>query len=172
MHLYFIALLFVALTAEANQWPVAYDAEKGPDQISVSQESRPLDDYTKNIPLWNADINDPATKITSSEVKEIAQIKGLRILEVRLALADAYYTDALMILEEVIPERFLPVYVQDYERTTRRPSDTVIVKKTDQVVVIAAGMDYAGSGALHERYEITLAANQNPVVRLHRKHHP
>lgn len=165
LSLHFIAIIFAMNSAEAkDDWPVIYDAEKGSIRLAISREPHEIDDYTKRIPAWNEELNDPETKIVSAEVTELAKMRGLRVLKVQLALTDAYYTDVLMLLAEIIPGRFLPVYVQDYERTIRFPSATTIVTKTDTRVVITTGIDYVGSGALHERYKITLAPNQIPVV--------
>jgi len=105
----------------------------------------------------------PAAKINSAELKDLGEMDGMRVVEVRLALTDTYYTDALMILEEVESGRFLPVYVQDYNRDVRWPTASVITNEEDKIIV-NAGMDYAGTGHFHNHYKIIISTNQYPVV--------
>jgi len=156
-------LLLTATVHAKDDWPVFYDAEKGPTHLSISREARALIDYTNAIPSWNIDLLIPKAKIISAEIKEMGKIDGLRVVEARLSLKDIYYTDALMILTEVEPRRFLPVYVQNYHHEVRVPSGNAVFadKKT---LTINAGMDYYGTGHFHNRYQITIAPDHDPVV--------
>jgi len=122
-----------------------------------------MDAYTNGIPDWNYDLRVPAAKINSAEINILGEVGGSRVVEVRLALKDMYYTDAVMILEEVEPGRFLPVYVQDYNRHIRSPSANVIAK-VKQKFIVTTGMDYEGTGHFHDRYKITITPDHDPVV--------
>jgi hypothetical protein len=144
-------------------WPVFYDCEKGPTHLSISCEPKTLDSYTNGIPDWNYDLRVPAAKIKSAEIKNLGDVDGLRVVEVRLVLTDMYYTDAVMVLEEVGSGRFLPVYVQDYNRYVRLPSENVIAKEKRKFIV-EAGMDYEGIGHFHKHYKITISPNHDPSV--------
>ncbi len=120
--------------------------------------------YTNGIPDWNYDLRVPAAKITSAQINVLGEIDGLRIIEVQLALTDLYYTDVLIILEEVETGRFLPVYVQDYNHDVRWPSANVLAKEETEFTV-NAGMDYAGTGHFHTYYKIIISPNHNPLVK-------
>ena len=144
-------------------WPVAYDCEKGPTQLSISRQPETLDCYTHGIPDWNYALRVPAAKISSAGVEELGELDGLRVLEVRIVLTDRYYTGGVMILEEVDPGRFLPVYVQDYNRNVRSPAATTVVREPHQLIA-HAGMDYDGTGHFHSGYRIVIALNRDPVV--------
>jgi len=146
-----------------NNWPVFYDCEKGPTHLAISREPQIIYLYTNGIPDWNYDLRVPAAKINSAELKDLGEMDGMRVVEVRLALTDTYYTDALMILEEVESGRFLPVYVQDYNRDVRWPTANVITNEEDKIIV-NAGMDYAGTGHFHNHYKFIISTNQYPVV--------
>ena len=164
MYLYLIIFLFVASAVQAkDDWPVSYDAEKGLTTISISREPQAMQAYTNGIPAWNYDLSVPAAKISSAELKELGKAGGLRIMEVHLAVTDMYYTDARMILEETKRGRFLPVYVQDYNRQVRWPTDNVITN-VDGKAVIHTAMDYAGSGCFRNQYQITLSGNRDPFI--------
>jgi hypothetical protein len=146
-----------------NNWPVFYDCENGPTHLAISREPQIIYLYTNGIPDWNYDLRVPAAKINSAELKDLGEMDGMRIIEVRLALTDTYYTDALMILEEVESGRFLPVYVQDYNRDVRWPTANSIIKEKKKFIV-KAGMDYAGTGHFHFHCVITISPNHNPIV--------
>jgi hypothetical protein len=148
---------------QSQNWPVFYDCEKGPTHLSILREPQTLDSYTNGISDWNYDLRIPAAKINSAEIKNLGQVDGLLVIEVRLVLTDAYYTDAVMILEEVESGLFLPVYVQDYNRYTRSPSESVITKG-EKKLIINTGMDYEGAGHFHNHYKITISPNHNPAV--------
>lgn len=156
-------LLGCSTTNQPYNWPVFYDSEKGPEQISISREPQAVDFYTNGIPAWNHDLIVPAAKINSSAIKELGNVDELRVIEVRLALTDMYYTDVVMILKEVESGRFLPVYVQDYNRHVRWPTTNRITTGRKQLTV-DAGMDYAGTGHFRSRYKIVITADRNPVV--------
>src|ERR1035437_5323853 len=108
-----------SMTKPHAKWPVFYDSEKGPVRISISREPQPLGFYTNDIPDWNDDLRIPAAKIAAVEAIELGRMDGRHILQVHLALTNVYYTDAVMIVEEMSPQSFLPVYVQNYNRSTR-----------------------------------------------------
>ena len=105
----------------------------------------------------------PAAKINSTEVKGLGAVDGFRVIEVRLSLTDTYYSDALMILQEVKSNQFLPVYVQDYNRDTRTPSENKNSNKETKLI-IESGMDYSGTGRFHNRYKIIISPDFDPVV--------
>jgi hypothetical protein len=105
----------------------------------------------------------PLAKINSAEVKELGEVGGLRVIEIRLSLTDIYYSDVLMILQEVKPNLFLPVYVQDYNRTARAPSKNKTSKRKTKMI-IETGMDYSGTGNFHNHYKITISPNRDPQV--------
>ncbi len=156
-------LLGCSTTNQRDNWPVFYDSEKGPTQLSISREAQSIDFYTNGIPAWNYDLPVPAAKINSPVMKDLGDVGGLRVIEVRLALTDTYYTDAVMILEEVDSGRFLPVYVQDYNRQVRWPTANSITKEKKQLTV-NAGMEYAGTGHFHNHYKIAIMPDRNPAV--------
>jgi hypothetical protein len=156
-------LLGCSTTNQRANWPVFYDCEKGPTHLSISREPRALDFYTDGIPDWNYDLRIPAANINSAEVKELGRVDGLEVIEIRLSLTDTYYSDALMILQEVKPNQFLPVYVQDYNRNTRAPSENKISKRKTKMS-IETGMDYSGTGHFHNHYKITISPNRDPQV--------
>ena len=150
-------------TKQHSNWPVFYDCEKGPEHLSILREPQALDFYTNGIPEWNYDLRVPAAKIDSAEVRELENINGLRVIEARLSLTDMYYTDALMILQEVKPGQFLPVYVQDYNHAVRVPSESIVTKEKKKIIV-NAGMDYFGTGHFHNKYKISISQNHDPIV--------
>ena len=93
----------------------------------------------------------------------LGEVEGSRVLEVRFALTDTYYTDTQMILEEVELGKFLPVYVQVFNHDIRWPSpDTVMAEK--RKMIIDAGMDYAGTGHFHTHYKMIVSPDAKPVV--------
>jgi len=145
------------------KWPVFYDAKKGPERISISREPQPLGFYTNDIPSWNHDLRIPAAKITAVEAMELGRIGGHQILQVHLSLMDVYYTDTVMILEEMSPQGFLPVYVQDYNRSTRSPSANLVSKNAGKLIILT-GMNYAGSGHFYDRYTIIVSPDCDPTV--------
>ncbi|HVU27319.1 MAG TPA: hypothetical protein VHG71_06235 [Verrucomicrobiae bacterium] len=151
-------------TNQHANWPVFHDSEKGATHLSISREPKTLAFYTNEIPDWNEDLRVPTAKINSAEEKELGQIDGLRILQVHLVLDYDYYTDAVMILEEVEPQQFLPVYVQDYNRSIRSPSANIISQDTGKFIV-ETGMDYEGTGHFHNRYKITISPKHDPIMR-------
>lgn len=122
-----------------------------------------MDFYTNGIPVWNDDLLFPAAKINWAVITNLGEVDGLQVIEVRLALTDMYYTDVVMILEEVEFRRFLPVYVQDYNRDIRSPTPTSIAKEKNKLTV-NVGMNYAGTGHFHHHYQIVIAPNCNPAV--------
>ena len=144
-------------------WPVFYDSEKGPEHLSISHESKSLDSYTNEIPEWNADLRVPPAKINSAAIRELGEAGGLRVVEAHLFLADTYYSDAVIILQEGQPNLFLPVYVQNYNQETRMPSANKVTKQKARIM-IEAGMDYSGTGHFHNHYQIVISPNQKPVV--------
>lgn len=146
-----------------HTWPVFYDAEKGPEHLAIAREPLPMAGYTNGFPDWNWDLRALGTKITSAQVTELAALDGRRVMEVRLALRDMYYSDELMILQEVKPERFLPVYVQVYNQHMRVPSANKI-SNGKKKIIIETGMDYSGTGHFHNHYQIVLAPDHKPVV--------
>lgn len=147
----------------AKDWPLFYDCEKGPTHLSISREPQTMDFYTNGIPDWNYDLRVPKAKINSAVVKELGDVNGLRVIEARLSLTDIYYSDALMILQEVKQDQFLPVYVQGYNHNVRAPSENKIFKKKTKIT-IRTGMDYSGTGHLHNRYKIIISPNHDPAV--------
>jgi hypothetical protein len=152
------------VTASRNaKWPVFYDCEKGPEHLSIAREPKCLAFFTNEIPEWNYALRVPSAKIIAAKTKELGELKGLRVVEVQLSLNDAYYSDVLMILQEIKNDQFLPVYVQDYNQGTREPSKSSPLK-TNLKLIIEAGMDYSGTGHFHNHYKITLAANHDPHV--------
>jgi hypothetical protein len=144
-------------------WPVFYDCEKGPTQLHISREPQTMDFYMNEIPEWNYDLRVPPAKINSAKINELGKVDGLRVIEAQLVLTDMYYSDVVMILQEVESGRFLPVYVQDYNRDIRWPTANVITNEEDKIIV-NAGMDYAGTGHFHNHYKIIISTNQYPVV--------
>ena len=151
-------------TSQCCNWPVFYDCEKGPTHLLISRTPQAMDFYTNGIPDWNYDLRVPAAKISSAQINVLGEIDGLRVIEVRLSLADIYYADALMILEEVETGRFLPAYVQDYNHDVRWPTANVVVKERTKLIV-NTGMEYAGTGHFHNYYKIIISPNHNPIVR-------
>ena len=102
-------------------------------------------------------------KINSAKTNELGKVDGLLVIEAQLVLTDMYYSDVVMILQEVESGRFLPVYVQDYNRDIQWPTANVITNEEDKIIV-NAGMDYAGTGHFHNHYKIIISTNQYPVV--------
>lgn len=156
---------FFAITSihAKQEWSVFYDSEKGADHLSVSREPQPLDFYTNAIPSWNSDLRLASAKIISANVKEEGIIAGLRVVEIRLSLRDMYYSDALMILEEMKSGHFLPVYIQDYDKKTRWPTETRAVMRGKKLVIVT-GMDYAGTGHYRKRYKLVFSPSQVPEL--------
>ena len=148
---------------QRQNWPVFYDCEKGPTQLSISREPQMIDFYANEIPKWNDDLRVPPAKINSAKINELGEVDGLRVIEVELTLTDMYYSDAVMILQEIDSGRFLPVYVQDYNRDIRWPVANVTTNEEDKIIVYA-GMDYAGTGHFHNHYKIAISPNHNPIV--------
>ena len=146
-----------------HDWPVFYDCEKGPIHLSISREPQTLNFYTNGIPDWNYDLRVPPAKINSAKINELGDVDGLRVIEVRLALTDMYYSDTVMTLQEVESGRFLPVYVQDYNRDVRWPSSNVITNENRKIIV-NVGMDYEGTGHFHNHYKITISPKHDPIV--------
>jgi hypothetical protein len=149
--------------ATANQrpaWPVFHNGET---QLAIPRKPQTIATYMNGIPDWNHDLLVPAAKITSAGVQTLGLVDGLQVVEVRLVLADLYYTDAVLILQEVASGLFLPVYVQDYNRQIRSPS-TNVTSREGRKLIVNAGMDYAGTGHFHNDYKITISPNQDPVV--------
>src|ERR1051326_8505026 len=118
-----------------GHWCVFYNSEKGPDRLSIAREPKPLSFYTNRIPDWNYDLRVPSAKILSAETTKLGEINELRIMEVRLSLSDIYYSDAQILLQEVKPNGFLPVYVQDYNRNTRTPCTIKTFQETTKLEI-------------------------------------
>lgn len=160
------ALVGCATTHQGAQWPVFCDDESTVGRVSIARNPQPLEFYTSQVPTnqmprWKYEFMD--TGIESVATREFGSMDGLRIVEEKFTLRDRYYTGMQMILQETEPGRFLPVYIQTYNRETRVPSaDLVTAEKTKMVV--NAGMDYAGTGHFHNRYRITIAAKRDPIV--------
>lgn len=157
-----------ATTGQADKWPVFYDSEKGATKLVIPRQPEALDFYTNGIPAWNRDLMVPRAKINSAVIQGLGDLEGLRVVEARLTVAETYYTDVLMILEEIEPDRFLPVYVQNYNRQVRWPTANRITKKRKGFTV-DAGMEHSGTGHFHRNYTITIWANREPVVEERRK---
>jgi hypothetical protein len=153
-------LLGCATANQRHTWPVFFD---GSTQLAIPRKPQPIASYTNGNPDWNYDLLVPAAKITSAGVQNLGSVDGLRVVEVRLVLTDLYYTDAVLILQEVASGLFLPVYVQDYNRQISSPSANVISREGRKLIV-NAGMDYAGTGHFHNDYKITISPNQDPMV--------
>lgn len=153
-------------TRQGRQWRVFCDDESVAGDCSIARTPQLLEFYKSRIPKnqmpgWEYEFM--GTGIESVTTRELGAVDGLRVMEARFVLKDLYYTDMQMILQETGPGRFLPVYIQTYNRETRVPSaDLVTAEKTKMVV--NAGMDYAGTGHFHNRYRITIAAKRDPVV--------
>jgi hypothetical protein len=156
-----------ATTRIFYDWPVFYNAEKGPQHLLISREARTISTYTNEFLSWNYDLRNPPlrSRINTAKIKELEKIDGLRVVEVRLSLTDIYYTDMLMILEEIKQERFLPVYVQIYNQAVRVPYESVC-NRDKQNLIIKTGMRYRGSGPADNRnhYKITISPNHDPVI--------
>jgi len=58
---------------------------------------------------------------------------------------------------------FLPVYLQDYNRESSKPSANAVSRKGRKLIV-NTGMDYSGTGHFHEHYKITISPKQDPLV--------
>jgi hypothetical protein len=148
-------------------WPVFYNAEKGPEHLLISREALTISTYTNEFPSWNYDLRNPPfrSRINTAKIKELDKIEGLRVMEVQLSLTDSYYTDMLMILEEVKQEKFLPVYVQIYNQAIRTPYESVWIGD-EQILIIKTGMRYIGNGPADNRdhYKITISPNHDPVI--------
>jgi hypothetical protein len=156
-------LLGCSTINQRQNWPVFYDCEKEPTQLSISREPQMIDFYTNEIPKWNDDLRVPPAKINSAKINELGEVDGLRVIEVELTLTDMYYSDAVMILQEIESGRFLPVYVQDYNRDVRWPTANSIIKEKKKFIV-KAGMDYAGTGHFHFHCVITISPNHDPIA--------
>jgi len=146
-----------------DDWPVFYSAEKGPAHLLISREAQTLAVYTNSIPLWNYELLTPRAKINFVEINELGKNGGLRVLEARFSLKDIYYSNMLMIMEEVKQGQFLPIYVQIYNRNVRVPSASVITKDQKKLIV-NTGMDYEGTGHFHDHYKITISPNHDPLI--------
>jgi hypothetical protein len=158
-----ICALSSAKAQAKGNWTVFYDSEKGAEHLSIPRKASPLAAYTNDFPAWNVDLLEPKAKIKSATLRELGKVGGLRAVEARLSLRDTYYTDMLMILEEVQQGQFLPVYVQIYNRWLRAPSETVVVEDKKSLIV-KAGMDYEGTGHFHDHYKITISPTHGAVV--------
>jgi hypothetical protein len=154
-----------ATTRKIYDWPVFYNAEKGPQHLLISHEPYAISTYTNEFPSWNYDLRNPPfrSRINTAKIKELEKIDGLRVLEVRLSLMDSYYTDMLVILEEVKQEKFLPVYVQIYNQTIRAPYESVC-NEDKQNLIIKTGMRYTGTADYRDHYKITISQNHDPVI--------
>jgi hypothetical protein len=155
-----VGLLGCATANQRHSWPVFYD---GATQLSIPRQPQTMASYTNGIPDWNYELLIPAATITSARVQNLGAVDGWQVVEVRLVLTDLYYTDALLIFEEVASGLFLPVYVQDYNRQISSPSANV-VSREGRKLIVNAGMDYSGTGHFHNGYKITISPHQDPTV--------
>lgn len=158
-----ICLLITSAIQAQDDWPVFYSAEKGPAHLLISREAQTLAAYTNSIPLWNYELRTPRAKINFVEINELGKNGGLRVVEARFSLNDIYYTNMLIMMEEVKQGQFLPIYVQVYNRNIRVPSASVITNDQKKLVV-NAGMDYEGTGHFRDHYKITIAPNHDPLI--------
>ncbi len=158
-----ICLSITSAVQAQDDWPVFYSAEKGPAHLLISREAQTLAAYTNSIPLWNRELLTPRAKINFVEINELGKNGGLRVLEVRFSLKDIYYTNMLMIIEEVKQGQFLPIYVQVYNRNVRVPSASVITNDQEKLIV-NTGMDYEGTGHFHDHYKVTISLNHDPLI--------
>ena len=70
----------------------------------------------------------------------------------------------LMILEEISPGKFLPVYAQVYNRPLRAPDDSIATRNNNKDLIIKAGMKYSGSAGFRDEYRIIISPDHAPVI--------
>ena len=155
---------FGCQSAERHRnWPVFYDDDGDSAHLLIPYAPRPADYYTNQIP--NGIVPGTSQMRKSGPVKMITlgEVGGWQVVVVRFALTDIYYTDTQMILQEVEPGKFLPVYVQIFNHYIRWPSpDTVITE--NRKIIIDAGMDYEGTGHFHTHYKMIVSPDARPLV--------
>lgn len=149
---------------EDADWRVFYNSGKSSlDFFSIPNAPRPLEFYADNIPDWNEDLLIPRAKINSAETVELGRVGRKRVVEIRQSLEDVYYSDARTILEETMPNQFLPVYVQVYNKVVSWPSDEII-RTSKLALIVDSGLEYSGTGRFHRHFEITFSRGRKPVV--------
>ena len=110
-------LICISTCSLADEWSVHWEAAKGETTVSVPYQPRDLSEFLTALPAGHleadADIKDGYTPAQATVV-HLGTFKGSKILSVEQQVPDSYYNRYHFILAEVEPDKFFPIYVNQY----------------------------------------------------------
>ena len=156
---------FLAAATPTEKWTFHCEAEKGEKTASVPRTPGSLELYTHAVPRYSSDPLEADAVILKSSVKDLGKLGSHSIKEVRLELKEGYYTDFFLLLCEMKPGLYLPIYAQQYNRGVRSP-EPVKFTSDDRQCRITVEMLYSGTEASRSIDELTLTKGDGQELQL------
>ena len=140
-----LAALAASHVVAGQTWTFHCEAEKGDQSATIARLAQPLEAYTQKLPTFSSDPLDSDARLLKATERIVATFKHHRIYEVKLEVKEAYYTDLFILICETDEDRFLPIYMQQYNRGTRTPR-LQSVTCTATIGTLCVAVDYSGTG--------------------------
>jgi hypothetical protein len=150
-------------------WKIHYEAEKGDMTVSVPNGPAPLDSYLHQLPSYSPDPFDHEAKIANTDVRIIGSFRAHQVVEAHIQVREPYYTDLYLLLYEMQPGLYLPIYAQQYNRGVRTPELTAF-STNDRRCSITVTVQYSGTAASRTSDNITLSQDGRGRVQLRCRH--
>jgi hypothetical protein len=162
---FFLLSLAIATARAAEPWTFHCEAEKGAVTASVPRQPTPLDSHILELPRYSPDPLDRDAVIQHTTVRVVGSYRTHRIVEAYLEYKESYYTDLYILLCEVQPGRYLPIYVQQYARGVRKPELTAFSATEDRCSITVV-VRYSGTAASKTTDVITLTEDATTGLKL------
>ena len=111
------ALISITTCSYAAEWSIYWEAAKGETTVSVPYQPKEFSVFLTELPAGHfeadADIHAGYTPAQATVVP-LGTFKGRKIFSVEQQVQDSYYNRYHFILAEVEPDKFFPIYVNQY----------------------------------------------------------
>lgn len=160
----FAFLLMASFSTAAEDWKIHWGAAKGDVECILPYNPRPLDQFTHEIPEGHAEANDdrkgglvPASATTIL----LGKFNGRKVLSLELHVDGGYYNRYFLILAEVEPSKYMPLYVHQFARGAHGHGQPQFAA-THQNFSVSITSETHGTSPSSERFKITCDLKSPP----------
>jgi hypothetical protein len=119
-----ILLVSLASLCHAEDWPIYWIAAKGQPQTKLTLKPKSLDEHLNTLPSGHSEADQDIKSghvPFSSSIRFLGIFKDRKLFTLEHNVLDSYYTTYHIILAEIEPNKYAPIYVHQYNPGHEKP---------------------------------------------------
>jgi hypothetical protein len=167
----FIPLLLGCLTClcHAEKWSIYWIAAKGGFKTTIELNPKPLGDYLTSIPSGHSEADQDIKNghiPHETKIRLLGTFKNHQIFTLEHDVTGSYYSKYHIILAEVEPDKYMPLYIHQYNHGHEKPVALTFVDQHSNFTVSSSIQVIGqGVGSTKDHYSVTYDLKEAPILK-------